>query len=129
MMTDEVSKNFRRQMQLSADHCLECFRACSEAMAHTIDLRRQHWEHEHYRILLDCIDVCKTTAGFLIRQSDYYKDICSVCALICKETTKCCQEFGNDPFMLKAGDIASKCAKSCLALTQNQSHENALEPI
>jgi hypothetical protein len=66
------------------------------------------------RILLDCADICGTSADFMLRSSSQHGSTCAVCAELCRQCAKSCEQTGaEDEMMRRCAEICRKCAESC----------------
>lgn len=60
------------EMRRCVDECLSCFRTCLESVTHCLEKGGRHAEASHIRLLLDCAEICETSAGFMLRTSDLH---------------------------------------------------------
>lgn len=67
----------------------------------------------HIRLLLDCKQICATSADFMARGSDLHAEICAVCADVCERYARDCEQFGDDPVMRAWAEACRRCAESC----------------
>jgi hypothetical protein len=92
--------------------CVRCHRICLETAA-----RHLAGEGEigatHLRLLLDCAEICQTSANFMIRGSDLHGETCAACAAICDRCADECDRLGDDPHMAACAEICRRCAESC----------------
>jgi Domain of Unknown Function (DUF326) len=94
------------------ENCLRCHRMCLEVAA-------RHFRGEatleaaHLRLLLDCAEICETSASFMIRGSDLHPETCAACATICEACADECDRHGEDPHMAACAEICRRCAQSC----------------
>jgi hypothetical protein len=88
--------------------CLECHRICLHCVIHCLTKGGSHAEVGHIRIMMDCAQICATTADFMIRESQHGKHLARECAEICRQ---CADSCGNHP---EADDHMKKCAQACL---------------
>jgi hypothetical protein len=74
----------------------------------------KHADASHIKLLADCVQICQTSADFMIRASDYHPQVCGVCADICDACADHCESMadGSD-FMQRCADICRRCAESC----------------
>lgn len=57
-------------MQNCINECLSCHQMClSEAMNHCLEAGGSHVEPEHFRLMLNCAEMCQTSANFMLSHS------------------------------------------------------------
>ena len=61
--TDEYSE----PMLVCIQNCQDCHRACLQTLTYCMKQGGRHAEPEHLRLLMDCADICLTSAAFMIR--------------------------------------------------------------
>jgi hypothetical protein len=64
------------------------------------------------RHLLDCAEICQTSANFMSRGSKRHVDTCGVCADACHECAESCRAIGGSE-MDRCADACERCASSC----------------
>jgi hypothetical protein len=100
-------------MQRCIDDCLACFRLCMETVPHCLKQGGLHAEAGHIRLLLDCAEICETSAAFMMRRSDLHTRTCDVCAEICRRCADACSRFPGDAQMSRCAEMCRRCAESC----------------
>jgi hypothetical protein len=95
------------------DRCLACHRACEENVSRSVD--KGH-AVEHVRLLLDCAEICRTCAGFMMRESEHHAMVCHVCAQLCEECAQSCLAFHGDIDLERCADACQACVVSCRAM-------------
>ena len=95
-----------QDMQECSKRCWECHRVCLETISHCLQMGGQHADPAHIRLLMDCAEICLTSANFMLRASDFHVQTCAVCAVVCERCAKDCDQF-NDAQM-------KTCAEACL---------------
>ncbi|MDP3881289.1 MAG: four-helix bundle copper-binding protein [Nanoarchaeota archaeon] len=97
-------------------HCIEecerCSRACIETVIHCLGEGGKHSEVNHIRILLDCINICETNRDFMVRGSEFSKQICASCEDICEKCADDCEKF-EDEKMKSCAEFCKSCAEAC----------------
>lgn len=101
------------EMQECIDHCQECQEICLEAVDHGLRQGGPHAEAGHIRLLLDCAEICRTSAGFMLRGSELHGRTCAVCAEICERCARDCEGFEDDDLLKQCAEICARCAESC----------------
>ena len=95
-----------------AKHCTDCQSACEKATAYCKAKGGSAASIETQQKFADCIDICRTSASFLERDSKFHPEICNICAQVCKECAKACQSL-KDPKLKDCIDKCNTCADSC----------------
>ena len=112
-MAHTTTTSLSREMQQCIDACDECRTACLATVAHCLEMGGKHAAPEHIRLLLDCAEICATSAGFMARGSDLHGDVCGVCADVCEACAENCESLGGSPQMQACADACRRCAESC----------------
>lgn len=99
-------------MQSCIEACTECHRVCLETVDHCLRMGGQHADPGHVRTLLDCADVCRTSADFMTRDSEYHGIVCAACAEICQACAESCERLGGAK-MDRCAQVCRRCADSC----------------
>lgn len=99
------------EMRACIDDCLRCYSACVEhAMTHCLEVGGKHTEPEHFRLLIACAEICRTSAHFMLMGSPHHKHVCRECVEICDECARSCEQVGD---MQECVDACRRCAESC----------------
>ena len=101
------------EMQKCIDECARCHAICLETVHHCLHLGGKHADAHHIVTLLDCAEICQTSANFMTRGSTHSAHICAACAAVCKACEESCRSMGDDEMMKKCADACRKCAESC----------------
>lgn len=72
-----------------------------------------HAEPAYVTLMLDCAEICKTCADFMLRGSDLYTHICAISAVISDRCAQECEKMNDDPRMKACAQMCRHCAKSC----------------
>ena len=110
-MPQDVSQNVA--MQTCIDDCQECWTLCTETVQHCLQKGGRHAEADHIRLLLDCADICRTTADFLLRGSDLFPQVCDMCAIVCERCADSCDQLAEDSSMMDCAEVCRHCVDSC----------------
>jgi hypothetical protein len=98
-------------LQACIDLCQQCHNIClGTAMNRCLEAGGKNVELGHFRLLVDCADICQTTADFMLRQSDYQDQLCLDCATQCDYCAHSCRQIGG---MNDVADICRACAECC----------------
>ena len=108
-MTHHAAMN--QDMQRCIEICDQCHRTCLQmAMNHCLEAGGRHVEPEHFRLMLNCAELCQTSANFMASSSSLHQRICEVCAEVCEACAKNCEQVGD---MEECVQICRRCAESC----------------
>lgn len=73
-----------------------------------------HTALEHVGLLLDCAQVCATSADFMLRGSSLHSQVCGICATVCEPCSDDCDRLaGDDELMRRCAQTCRECAASC----------------
>lgn len=106
------------QMRKCIRECHRCHDICTETVTHCLEMGGDHAEPNHIRLLLDCAEICQTSANFMLRVSDLHGQVCGVCAAVCERCAEDCERFGDDEVMKQCAEVCRSCAQSCLEMAQ-----------
>jgi hypothetical protein len=95
------------------DSCMRCHAACLETLRYCLEQGGEHASVEHTRLLLDCAQICQTSADFMLRGSDLHVETCAVCADICQRCAQSCEQLADDETMRRCAQTCRECAESC----------------
>ncbi|MBI3929207.1 MAG: four-helix bundle copper-binding protein, partial [Armatimonadetes bacterium] len=76
------------------DACTRCHHLCAETLDYCLE--KGHNKPAHIRLLQDCIEICQTSADFMLRGSDLHALTCRVCADVCQRCADDCRQYGDD---------------------------------
>jgi len=95
--------------------CLDCHSMCVQtAMNFCLERGGRHVEQEHFRLMLNCAEICQTSANFMLSGSPLHARVCAVCAEVCEACAKSCEQVGD---MRECVEECKRCAKSCRSMT------------
>ncbi|NMO16656.1 four-helix bundle copper-binding protein [Pyxidicoccus fallax] len=102
-----------KDMQQCIQACLECHRVCLETVTYCLRKGGKHAEASHIRLLMDCAEICQTSANFLLRGSELHTRTCFACAEVCQRCADSCAAMGEDSMMKACEDMCRRCEESC----------------
>ena len=70
------------RMQECIDNCSNCHAACLETVVYCLQKGGHHAEEGHVRLLLDCAEICQTSANFMLRNSPLHAITCAACSAL-----------------------------------------------
>jgi len=101
-------------MQQCIQNCLECHSICLATVPHCLQMGGEHASREHITTLLDCAEICQTSANFMLLNSPLHPRVCGVCAEACERCAQECERMANgDQQMLACAEVCRRCAESC----------------
>jgi len=99
------------EMQRCIDECLRCYQTClSMASNHCLEAGGKHVEPAHFRTMLACAEICRTSAHFMLLSTELHKHTCRACAEVCEACARSCEEAGD---MNECVEACRRCAESC----------------
>jgi hypothetical protein len=99
------------EMQGCIDTCTKCHQTClHEAMNHCLEEGGEHVAPDHFRLMMNCAEMCQTSANFMLSGSALSTQVCRVCAEICDACAQSCEEIEG---MEECARVCRECAESC----------------
>ena len=93
--------------------CVASHQMCLETARYCTQRGGNHVAERHLALLLDCAEMCQTTANSLLRRSPQHAVICEACARICEACASDCAAFAQDRQMQRCATTCRDCAASC----------------
>jgi len=104
----------RQDLEHCIRECQTCHNACLQTLQHCLQLGGKHAEAGHVRLLLDCAEICETSANFMLRASPLHGRTCAVCADVCDRCAQDCERVDpNDQTMRRCAEVCRRCAEAC----------------
>ncbi len=85
-------------------------------VVHCLKKGGEHAAPAHIQLLLDCAEICKLTATFMARDSEYVAQLSELCAEICDACADSCEEIASEGPMRKCIVTCRQAARSCVAM-------------
>lgn len=105
-----------RNLQACIDACSKCHETCLHmAMTHCLDAGGKNVEAGHFRLMINCAEICQTASNFMLGNSAFHQNICHVCAEICEACALSCEGVGGMDDCVKA---CRECADSCREMSK-----------
>lgn len=102
-------------MQDAIKACLDCHSMCLQmAAGFCLEQGGRHVEQKHLRLMLNCAELCQTSANFMLSNSPLHGRVCLICAEVCEACAKSCDQVGD---MRECAEECRSCAKSCRTMT------------
>lgn len=103
-------------LQTCIDLTTRCHRVCLQtALNHCLEKGDKHVEPEHFRLMINCAEICQACTNFLLGGSTFTEEICTVCADICEACALSCEMIGD---MEDCVRICRECSVSCRNIAQ-----------
>jgi len=64
-------------------------------MNHCLETGGKHVEPAHFRLMMACAEICRTSAHFMLINTPRHKHTCKECAQICAECASDCERIGG----------------------------------
>jgi hypothetical protein len=107
-------------LQECIESCLRAHSACLETGRYCIEKGGAHAGSAHFALLLDCAEMCQTTANSLLRHSPQHAALCTACAQICDACAQSCEATGDDEQMRGCAKTCRDCAQSCRDMSKQK---------
>lgn len=104
------------ELQECIEECMNCHAACTMTIQHCLAVGGLHNEINLVGVLLDCAEMCQTSANYMLRGSPYHVITCAACAELCRACAEACRSVEDDEQMAHCADVCEECARSCEAM-------------
>ena len=99
------------EMKSCIEACQRCHAACLQtAMLHCLEVGGRHTEPKHFRLMVACAEICRTSAALMMIGSPSHLIQCDLCAKVCEECATDCEHIGGMEACVQA---CRACAKEC----------------
>jgi hypothetical protein len=103
------------EMMRCIEDCERCHRLCLRtAMTYSLEQGGSHLEPPHFRVMLACAELCRTTADAMLAGYSLYEAVCAVCARVCRDCAESCERVGE---LEECVEACLRCAESCARIT------------
>lgn len=104
------------EVQACIDACQTCHEIClGMASTHCLETGGEHVRPQHFRLMLDCANICATAADFMLRKSQFHHEMCGLCAKVCQACAEDCRSLDG---MEACVDACNACATRCAAMAR-----------
>lgn len=93
--------------------CVDCHSTCLSTIQHCLNQGGKHAESEHIHLLLDCVEICQTSANFMLRGSQLHALTCRSCSEVCQRCAQDCERMADDETMRHCAEACRRCGESC----------------
>lgn len=113
-MAHQTAQHLGREMLDCIDECQHCHATCLATVPHCLEMGGKHAEARHIALLLDCAQICATSADFMLRNSPHHHRTCAACAEICRACAEDCERVDPEDAMMKeCAEACRRCADEC----------------
>ncbi len=112
-MSSHATGQVNTRLQQCIDECTKCHDICLATIQHCLKRGGKHAEAGHITLLLDCAEICQTSANFMLRGSTLHRNTCMVCAEVCTRCADSCERLSDDEQMRACAEDCRSCAQSC----------------
>lgn len=106
-------------MEQCIRNCDDCHHVCLETISYCLQQGGKHAEAKHIQLLLDCTQICHTSADYMLRSSTMHNRTCAVCAEVCTECARSCEQMGDDAQMKACADMCCRCSDFCRQMAKS----------
>jgi hypothetical protein len=79
-------------------------------MTHCLETGGEHLAPQHFRLMIDCAAICATAADFMLHKSQFHRQVCGLCAQVCRECATDCEKLDGMEECVRA---CNACAEAC----------------
>ncbi len=98
------------EMQSCIDDCLRCYQTClGMASNHCLPAGGKHVEPGHFRLMMACAEMCRTSAHLMLIGTPEHKHTCRACAEVCEACARSCEQVGD----------MDDCVRQCRACAES----------
>lgn len=109
-----------QSMKSCIEICNRCAGVCwKTAMNQCLEMGGRHVEPEHFRLMVNCAEMCELSASFMLSSSRFHTRTCEVCAEICEACAMDCESIGD---MEECASTCRECAESCRQMASMAMH-------
>lgn len=103
--------NLSEDLKSCIDECNTCADVClNMASTHCLEKGGEHVAPAHFRLMLDCAEICRVSADFMLRNSPRHQLTCGICAEVCDRCAESCEKLDG---MERCAEACRRCAESC----------------
>jgi len=124
---DDHDHDHHDSMHDCIEKCLNCHAACTMTVQYVLTEGGGQTDPEHVGLLLDCAEMCQTSANFMLRGSPFHAGTCAVCAEICRASESACRIFPDDEQLAECADACAQCAEACERMVDMAPEGEAVE--
>ena len=115
-MLRQATRDMSAAMEECIQNCTDCHAICTSTISHCLQTGGQHAEYGHIRLLIDCAEICRTCADFMLRGSQFHHRTCAVCSEVCERCAEDCERFTGDEYLRLCAEVCRTCSVSCRSM-------------
>jgi hypothetical protein len=101
-------------MEDAIRNAMQCSRIAQSCLQHCLSLGGKYADMDHISAMMECAEITRLSAQFMISTLDFTHDLSGVCARVCDACLESCQNIDpEDPHMNATMVACRKCADSC----------------
>jgi hypothetical protein len=124
---DHDEEHEHDMLQECIEDCLNCHAACTMTAQYALGEGGAHADVNLVGVLLDCAEICQTSANFMLRGSPYHSLTCAACAELCRACEEACRAVGGDEQLSHCAEVCARCAESCEKMAAMEEEEDEEE--
>ena len=101
------------EMDECIETCLQCHVICTMTAQYCLAQGGELADVGTVGLLLDCAEICQTSANFMVRGSPFHVLTCGACAEICRACAEVCRSVEGDENLAHCAEVCDACAESC----------------
>lgn len=112
-MTTHTVDHLPNEMKDCITACWDCRTMVQKTLFnHCLEMGGNHVEQNHVRLMVDCMEICQTSADFMTRNSSVHASVCAACAEVCYACADSCVKIGGDE-MHACAQLCRECGEMC----------------
>ncbi|MGZ3159014.1 MAG: four-helix bundle copper-binding protein [Burkholderiaceae bacterium] len=105
----------------STQSCMEICTQCHQTLLHTamqycLPMGGKYLAPDHFRLMMNCAEMCQTTANFQLSDSTYCRQVSALTADMCDECATICEQMGDMEDCVLACRQCAQCCRSVSCL-------------
>ena len=101
------------EMDACIEVCLQCHVICTMTAQYCLVQGGALADVGKVGLLLDCAEICQTSANFMVRGSPHHSLTCGACAEVCTACAEACRAHPDDENLAHCAEVCEACAESC----------------
>ncbi|MBM3925402.1 MAG: four-helix bundle copper-binding protein [SAR202 cluster bacterium] len=119
MRQTTMKQEMKEELAQCIEACNNCADECLKTISYCLEQGGKHVGEAHLRLMIDCVEICRTSANFMLRESEMSMALCKICADICEQCATSCESFGQDDAqMVECANACRACATSCRKMAE-----------
>ena len=112
------------ELDACIEACLQCHVVCTMTAQYCLAQGGDHAAIDLVGVLLDCAQICQTSADFMVRGSPYHSITCGACAAVCRGCAEACGAIEGSEEMAHCAEVCAACAESCERMAAEEDEED-----